>query len=168
MNQKKPCAICGKIMDVQPSVINRKKYCSLLCAKIAWKGKRRSPRTEFYKGMRGTRWNDGTTHNKGYRFRMCPEHPRANSNGYVADHILAWERANAKLLPNGWCVHHLNGVKDDNRPENLVAMPRKHHHPSLDPGYIKQRVRELETEVSEWKEKYERLLHERGNPAKHA
>lgn len=30
-------------------------------------------------------------------------------------------------IPRGWVIHHVNSVRDDNRPENLVAMPTHLH-----------------------------------------
>ena len=55
-----------------------------------------------------------------------PKHPRANG-GYIWEHILLWEQANGKELPRGWVIHHLNGIRDDNRLINLVALPDKKH-----------------------------------------
>lgn len=159
----KKCEVCGKEMSVKPSRYERTRFCSRECAKQGWKGVRRSPSTEFYKGMLGVRWNGGVWHSKGYRYVRQSDHPRANPNGYVAEHILVWEMNNGRPLPEDWCVHHFNGVKDDNRPENLIGMPKKKHHPALDPGYIKERLREVEAERDEWKRKYEELLAEGRN-----
>ena len=66
-------------------------------------------------------WKGGTTfHKAGYVMRRAPGHPRARERSpYVFEHILVMEEAIGRLLRPDESVHHLNGVKDDNRPENL-------------------------------------------------
>jgi predicted transcriptional regulator len=63
---------------------------------------------------------------EGYIEVKQPDHPRANKKGYVREHVLVWEAAYGKLQ-DGYVIHHLNGMKDDNRLENLIALPIKSH-----------------------------------------
>lgn len=73
-------------------------------------------------------------------------------NGYIEitvdkkrypEHRFIWEQANGKI-PKGYIVHHLNGIKDDNRLENLMILPRKHHSPLTITEPYKKRIQELE------------------------
>lgn len=80
--------------------------------------------------------------------QLCkPEHHRADSRGYVLEHIFIWEQSNNKILPQGWVIHHLNGKKDDNRPENLFAMTNSGHTRREQAEPYKNRIRELEKEI---------------------
>ena len=64
-------------------------------------------------------------HRAGYVLRRVPSHPRAKTaNGYILEHVLVMEELLGRYLADGENVHHKNGVKDDNRPENLELWVR--------------------------------------------
>ena len=73
--------------------------------------------SKYYKG--------GRVHDSsGYvRLRM-PTHPAASTKGYVAEHRVVMETALGRPLRKGENVHHKNGVRDDNRLENLELWQR--------------------------------------------
>lgn len=62
----------------------------------------------------------------GYYDVFEPSHPLAKKNGYVREHrMIAYD--NGILTDPTMEVHHKNGIKTDNRPENLEAMPKTEH-----------------------------------------
>ena len=48
-----------------------------------------------------------------------PDHHLSKDDGYVLEHLVVWEVKTGQSVPDGKTVHHLNGIRDDNRPENL-------------------------------------------------
>lgn len=56
---------------------------------------------------------------KGYRLVKQPNHHRANSYGWVFEHILAAERKYGFPITREYTVHHRNRNRGDNRFENL-------------------------------------------------
>lgn len=72
-------------------------------------------------------WKGGRTIDpKGYvRLRTSilgaeyADHPRVTKAKYILEHIIVMEEKLGRRLLPGENVHHLNGVRDDNRPENL-------------------------------------------------
>ena len=80
----------------------------------------------------------------GYILIYKPDYYKPMNGVYVYEHRLVWEEYHQKRLPKNWIVHHLNGIKDDNRPENLLAMPKGKHQEII--PIMAAKIRELEIE----------------------
>jgi len=104
---------------------------------------------------RNPNWSGGIIERSGYRLLWKPDYVGARKSGYVAEHRYIWEKAHG-LLPQSWVIHHLNGIKNDNRLENLIALPTKFH-PSgrhkTKKDYIitalRKRITQLETQLNQ-------------------
>ena len=81
----------------------------------------------FKKGSKNPRWKGGRKiDGYGYVHILKPNHPNA-IKGYVREHRLVMEKKIKRYLKKNEVVHHINGIKDDNRIKNLKLMTRSKH-----------------------------------------
>lgn len=81
-------------------------------------------------GVGNARWKGGRVQggtDGRYWMRHVPEHPAANSLGYVLEHRLVMETYLSRYLRADEIVHHLNHEPGDNRLENLAVMTQSEH-----------------------------------------
>jgi hypothetical protein len=61
---------------------------------------------------------------RGYILLFEPSHPNARKDGYVAEHTKVMAAMLGRPLHRFEEVHHKNGIRHDNRPENLELWAR--------------------------------------------
>ena len=62
----------------------------------------------------------------GYYELFEPSHPMAKKNGYIREHrMIAYDKGLLKNPEDE--VHHINGIKTDNRVENLQVLSKPEH-----------------------------------------
>ena len=112
--------------------------------------------SESLRGSRHYAWQGGKSKTStGYMEVYMPDHHRANKRRRVFEHILVWESAHNRKLHRGEIVHHLNGIKTDNRPENLIAMSDKAHIRWI--PTLQKRIHQLELELKRCSQSVMRL-----------
>lgn len=109
--------------------------------------RKRYPEGRF--GANHPGWKGGRKMHSGYVMVYSSEHPRANP--YVFEHILVAEDKLGRCLMPGEVVHHINHVRDDNRPENLQVIMRGQHVANhfAEPIELRKRIAYLERLLDE-------------------
>lgn len=117
---ERTCEVCGTIFDRPPSFETRQvaRFCSRAC-EAASRIKRPIGRTH--------NGRPAVIDSAGYVRVYQPEHPLAYKGGWVPEHRLIAEQTLGRPLEPTEHVHHANGDKTDNRPENLVVMSHGEH-----------------------------------------
>ena len=76
----------------------------------------------------GANWKGGRWKNKkGHVLILKKGHPMADYRGYIMEHRYVMSEYLGRILRDDEVVHHKNGVKDDNRIENLEIMTNAEH-----------------------------------------
>jgi hypothetical protein len=140
-DQKVPveCGICGEIRHIAAHKIPHTNFTGY-CVDCARTGQR----SHFWKGGR-------FKHPNGYILvRLTPEHTfysMADSHHLVPEHRLVMAQCVGRCLRDDEIVHHKNGIKDDNRIENLELLDRHLHHT----GYKSPQQDDINLEVVFWR-----------------
>jgi len=109
-------------------------------------GLKRRTLSQALSGEKHYAWQGGKTKTStGYIEVYMPEHHRANKRKRVYEHILIWEEANGRRLRKDEVIHHLNGIKTDNSPLNLLALRNEKHRRWI--PALQKRIRDLENEL---------------------
>jgi len=127
------CSVCGRERWVRLQKGQPDYECCIACAQKARGLKAR--------GENNPHWNGGRSLSRGY-VRVLD--PRVEGSHYILEHRLVWEQTHGKPVPKGCVIHHLNGIKTDNRPENLAAVPKKGHEGYTYIHLLQARIREVE------------------------
>lgn len=109
----------------KPSLETRQKRSGAMC------GRFKGEKHPFWgkRGEEAANWKGGRTyHSNGYVLIWNADHPCADSHGYVGESRLAMEDYLGRHLGREEIVHHINGIKDDNRIDNLVLFPSQAEH----------------------------------------
>lgn len=133
---------------LRDQIEQQKKTCKQVASETGWdpstvaKWARRygiaTFRPLFQKGEKHPFWKGKHTTRKGYIKVHQPTHPHA-SNGYVYEHRLVMESMIGRYLEWDEVVHHKNGQRNDNRPENLELYSNNAEHVEAEHSWSREK-----------------------------
>lgn len=107
------CKQCGKTFTTAASQVRRGRTC---CSRRCYGLLRRG---ENHPAWRGGRVKTSDGYVMTWVGRDDPMASMATAKNKVLEHRLVMARVLGRPLAKGETVHHINGVREDNRPENL-------------------------------------------------
>jgi Zn finger protein HypA/HybF involved in hydrogenase expression len=123
---KRTCLRCGQVKAVLESNIKQSiktGTISGMCLKCS--SRAQGKKFRFRKGPLHHRWKGRRKTPLGYVLVYQPDDPRSYG-GYVMEHRMVMESCLGRLLVPHETIHHKNGIRDDNRIENLELWSSVH------------------------------------------
>lgn len=118
--------IAAKVNVTQATVSNyAKKYLTVVELKARTSNSFSQERNSRWKGE-----ENSFVDNRGYRSVRTPEwwEGYKRNSSYAYEHQLVYAEANGlTCIPDGYCIHHINCERLDNRIENLVMLTHSEH-----------------------------------------
>lgn len=133
------CITCNKEFTIYPSDRKRRTgiFCSRRCVRHSERTKQKISNSTkgLFCGENNPSYKGGrNNHSAGYCYILMHSHPFCNCRGYIFEHRLIVEKFINRFLTQNEMVHHINKIKDDNRPENLMAFNSNSAHIRFEAG----------------------------------
>ena len=147
------CSNCGK------QIWHKRKDIDHVCPECVYAVRKTAS------GKNHPNWKGGTyNHVDGYIYvQMLPDSPyysMAQGRGYVLEHRLVVARKIGRALEAWEVVHHINGVRTDNKEENLELLPSQLEHMPYNLLQAQLAKQAIKIKLLEWRVKEL----EQGNP----
>ena len=135
------CQNCGKVVEHSAFNARIRRFCSHECSMEA-----RAPTIERYHNGKKAR-----VHQNGYVSVWEPKD--SIRHGWALEHRVVMEQVLGRKLKRDEHVHHINGKRADNRPENLIVLGIGEHI-SLTSKATQARFRKERVELAEYRKRF--------------
>lgn len=137
------CKLCGGQFWKKPSDKNRR-YCSKKC-EVADDIMR--PLDRIHNGK------PAKLDAKGYIMLWEPDHPGCGCRGWKSEHRMLMEKHLGRILKPTEHVHHINGIKTDNRLENLQVLDGNDH-ARITGAEFRAELKKMRQDVEEYRKRF--------------
>lgn len=121
------CEACGKEFWIPPSDKAERHFCGQAC-RLSWLSEYVKKEVNVPGHSKGHKAKHLTELNRQRNPLLALEPDAVNRGSYKnKDHRRVMEGIIGRKLKPSEDVHHINGIHDDNRPENLIVMTHSEH-----------------------------------------
>ena len=125
------CNACGRSFERYPAAIRENNFCSRECAKVFTSARMSAYNRFDNKKNTSEGWSDeqreAVRHREQKNKGPCKRDTYPKEHGRHAHRVAAERKLGRKLKP-GEVVHHIDGDKHNNDPENLMVFKNQQEH----------------------------------------